>query len=47
MAKPKKGTKKPSVKVPDLHPKQDPKGGRDPADGLPTGKRTYKPLVIT
>ncbi len=35
-----KGTgKKPSVKVPDLHTKKNPRGGRDPASGLPTGKR--------
>jgi len=47
MATPKKSSKKPSVKVPDLEPKKDQKGGSDPANGLPTGKRMHKPYVIT
>jgi hypothetical protein len=47
MTTPKKSSKKLSVKVPDLQPKKDQKGGRDPASGLPTGKRMHKPFVIT
>ena len=47
MTTPKKSSKKPSVKVPDLQPKKDQKGGRDPPSGLPTGKRMHKPLIIT
>lgn len=43
MDKPKDGTKKPAVKTPDLEPKKNPKGGRDAASGLPTGKRMHKP----
>jgi hypothetical protein len=47
MATPKKSSKKPSVKVPDLQPKKDQKGGRDAASGLPTGRRTYTPPVLS
>jgi hypothetical protein len=45
MATKKKSTSKRSVKVPDLQPNKNPKGGRDPASGLPTGKRIHKALV--
>ncbi len=47
MPKQKKGGEKPSVTVPDLPTKDDPKGGRDAASGMATGKRQHKPLVIT
>ena len=32
------------IKVPDITPRKDAKGGRDPASGLPTGKRIHKPI---
>jgi len=39
MATQKNPTKaKPQVKVKDLKPKKNPKGGRDPQSGLPTGQ---------
>lgn len=43
MAAPKKSTRKTTVKVQDLHPTRNPKGGRDTSTGLPTGKRMHKP----
>jgi hypothetical protein len=47
MATKKKSTSKRSVKVRDLRPTKSPKGGRDAASGLPTGKRMHKPFTIT
>ncbi len=47
MAAPKKNTKKATVKVPDLRPAKNPKGGRDASTGLPTGKRMHKPYTVT
>jgi hypothetical protein len=44
MATPKKDSTKPSVKVDDLTPKKNPKGGRDASTGLPAGKRQYEPI---
>jgi hypothetical protein len=34
------------IKVPDIAPRKDAKGGRDPASGLPTGKRMHKPIGV-
>lgn len=47
MPKKKKNGEKPSVTVPDLPTKDDPKGGRDAASGMASGKRQYKPIQFT
>ena len=44
MAKPKKTTRKPAVKMNDLEAKSDPKGGvRDASSGMAVGRRIHKP----
>jgi len=40
----KKAKPKPAVK--DMPPKNNPKAGRDPASGLPTGQRIHKPFTL-
>jgi hypothetical protein len=35
------------VRTPDKAKEKTVSGGRDPASGLPTGKRMHKPFVLT
>jgi hypothetical protein len=47
MAKSKKGSKKPSVKVEDLQPEADPKGGSLNFSKIETNKLMYKDLTAS
>ena len=44
MATPKKSNTKPLVKVEDLSPKKNPKGGQDASTGQPSGRRQWGPI---
>jgi hypothetical protein len=45
MATPKKRRSNRSVKVPDLRPTKNPKGGAEASAGTASGKRSHKPIT--